>query len=90
MKFTRHTLTNMCISIPSSDITNSTPRFIIHDGGFAGSEFHSSSLQRLCFKQGLAGNTIALRTCELLLGELMFMMIIRSDFLGDLGSVCVF
>lgn len=64
----------------------STPLLILHDHGFTGSKFHSSSLQRLCFKQELAGNTIALKRCDLLWGELRLIMIKRSGFLVSWGQ----
>lgn len=63
-----------------------TPLLIFHDQGFTGSKFHSSSLQILCFRQELAGNTIAPRRCDLLWGKPRLIMIISSGFLGSWGQ----
>lgn len=59
---------------------------IFHDQGFTGSKFHSSSLERLCFEQELAWNTIAPRIPELLWGKLRLITIICSGFLGSWGQ----
>lgn len=59
---------------------------IFHDQGFTGSKFHSSSLERLCFEQELARNTIAPRIPELLWGKLRLITIICSGFLGSWGQ----
>lgn len=64
----------------------STPLLILHDQGFTGSKFHSSSLQRLCFNQELAGNTIAQKRCDLLWGKLRLIMIKCSGFLVSWGQ----
>lgn len=76
---------NKCISRPV-DASTSTPQFIIHDGGFTGSTFHSSSWQRLCFNQGWAGNTIAVKRRYLLLGKLRLITEECCDFLGSWGQ----
>lgn len=59
---------------------------IFHDQGFTGSKFHSSSLERLCFEQELAWNTIAPRVPDLLWGKLRLITIICSGFLGSWGQ----
>lgn len=59
---------------------------ILHDRGFTGSKFHSSSLRRSHYKQELAGNTIAPRRCDLLWGKLRLIMIERSGFLVSWGQ----
>lgn len=63
---------------------------ILHDPVFTGSKFHSSSLQRLCFKQELAGNTIALKRCDLLWGKLRLIMMKCRGFFVSWGQTLLF
>lgn len=69
---------------------HSAPLLILHDQRFTSSKFHSSSLQRLCFKQELAGHIIARKRCDLLWGKLRLIMIKCSGFLCVSGSDFVF
>lgn len=54
--------------------------------GFTGCKFHSSSLQRLSFQQGLAGNTIAQRRCIFLRGKPRLIMIKCCGFHESSGQ----
>lgn len=67
-----------------------TPLLILHDQGLTSSRFHSSSVERLCFKQELDGHIIAGGRCDLLWGKLRLIMMKCSGCLCVLGSDFVF
>lgn len=62
----------------------SIPSLIFHEREFTGSRFHSSSLQILCFRQELAGNTIAVWRSDLLWGKLRLIVITDSSSVSGL------
>lgn len=67
-----------------------TPLLILYDQGLTSSRFHSSSLERLCFKQELDGHIIAGGRCDLLWGKPRLIMMKCGGCLRVLGSDFVF